>query len=77
MITVVAMNESFLPATAHLDAIDPECGLNHVANSPVFDREIEHAMSFSSGFGGTNVALVISKHREMPVKRPSNPVLSN
>lgn len=77
VITVVAMTESFLPATAHLDAIDPECGLNHVANSPVFDRQIEHAMSFSSGFGGTNVALVISKHREMPVKRSSNPVLSS
>jgi len=77
MITVVAMTESFLPATAHLDAIDPECGLNHVANYPVFDRQIEHAMSFSSGFGGTNVALVISKHREMPLKRPSNPVLSS
>ena len=77
VITVVAMTESFLPATAHLDDIDPECGLNHVANTPVFDRQIEHAMSFSSGFGGTNVALVISKHREMPAKRPSNPVMSN
>jgi len=77
VITVVAMTESFLPATAHLDNIDPECGLNHVANTPVFDRQIEHAMSFSSGFGGTNVALVISKHREMPAKRPSNPVLSS
>ncbi len=72
LITVVAMTESFLPATAHLDEIDPECGLNHVANNPVFDRQIEHAMSFSSGFGGTNVALVISKHREMAAKRPSN-----
>lgn len=77
VVTVVAMTESFLPATAHLDEIDPECGLNHVANRPVFDRPIEHAMSFSSGFGGTNVALVVSKHREMPVKRPINPVLSS
>ncbi len=77
LITVVAMTESFLPATAHLDEIDSECGLNHIANNPAFDRPIEHAMSFSSGFGGTNVALVISKHREMPAKRPSNPVLSS
>lgn len=77
VITVVAMTESFLPATAHLEEIDPECSLNHVANSPIFDRQIEHAMSFSSGFGGTNVALVISKHREMPAKRPSSPVLSS
>ena len=77
VITVVAMTESFLPATAHLDEIDPECELNHVANSPIRNRQIEHAMSFSSGFGGTNVALVISKHREIPAKCLSNPVLSS
>ena len=77
VITVLAMTESFLPATAHLDEIDPLCELNHVANNPVFDQRIERAMSFSSGFGGTNVALVISKHREIPAKRPLIPVLSN
>jgi len=75
VITILAMTESFLPATAHLDEIDPQCELNHVANSPVFDRRIERAMSFSSGFGGTNVALVVSKHREMPAKRASVSVL--
>jgi 3-oxoacyl-[acyl-carrier-protein] synthase II len=74
VITVVAMTESFLPATAHLDEIDPECELNHIANSPIMNRPIEHAMSFSSGFGGTNVALVISKHREMPAKCLSDSV---
>jgi 3-oxoacyl-[acyl-carrier-protein] synthase II len=76
VISVLAISESFLPATAHLDEIDPDCGLNHVANSPVFDRQIEHAMSFSSGFGGTNVALVVSKQRDMPAKRPSNSMMS-
>ncbi len=77
IIAVVAITESFLPATAHLDEIDPQCELNHVANSPIFDRQIERAMSFSAGFGGTNVALVVSKHREMPAKRPSISVLSS
>jgi 3-oxoacyl-[acyl-carrier-protein] synthase II len=76
LITVVAMTESFLPATTHLDEIDPQCELNHIANSPIFDSPIERAMSFSSGFGGTNVALVISKYREMPAKRLSISVLS-
>lgn len=71
VITIVAMAESFLPATAHLDAIDPKCALNHIANTPIFNRQIEHAISFSCGFGGTNVALAISKHREMPSKRHS------
>ena len=77
VITVLAMAESFLPATAHLDEIDPLCELNHVANCPIFDRRIDRAMSFSSGFGGTNVALVVSKHREMAAKRPSVSVLSS
>ena len=74
LITVLAMKESFLPATAHLDEIDPKCTLNHVASTPLFNRPLERAMSFSCGFGGTNVALVISKHREMPAKRHSVPV---
>jgi 3-oxoacyl-[acyl-carrier-protein] synthase II len=69
IITVVAMTESFLPATTNLDEVDPECGLNHVANVPILDRPIEHAMSFSSGLGGTNVALVVSKSDELPSRR--------
>ena len=68
IITVVAMTESFLPATANLDDIDPECALRHVAKVPVFDRPIERAMSFSSGLGGTNVALIVAKNHEMPTK---------
>jgi 3-oxoacyl-[acyl-carrier-protein] synthase II len=63
LITVVAMRESIVPASAHLDQPDPRCALNHVANEPLLGREIERAMSFSAGFGGTNAALVISKHR--------------
>ncbi len=66
--TVLAINKSFLPATAHLDDIDPACVLNHVANSPVFDHPVNHALSFSAGFGGTNVALVVSKEKELPAK---------
>jgi 3-oxoacyl-[acyl-carrier-protein] synthase II len=64
VITVVAMNESVLPATAHLADIEPKCELNHIAEKPVLDRSIARAMSFSSGFGGTNVALIVSRHRE-------------
>jgi len=60
-ITVLAVNRSFLPATAHLNEIDPACALNHVARQPVFDRPLRHAMSLSAGFGGTNVALVVSR----------------
>lgn len=66
LITVVAMNNSLLPATAHLDEIDPRCKLNHVARSPIANRPIRRAMSFSCGFGGTNVALVVSREPKPP-----------
>ena len=60
-VVVAAVNREFLPATAHLDEIDPHCDLNHIANQPVFDHPLEHAMSLSAGFGGTNVALIVSR----------------
>lgn len=61
LITVVAMNESILPASIHLDEVDPRCTLNHVGNEPITDAHIENALSFSCGFGGTNVALIVSR----------------
>lgn len=63
LVTVVGMTESIVPATAHLEQLDPKCALNHVANRPRIGMPVERAMSFSSGFGGTNVALIVSKHR--------------
>lgn len=67
-VTVLAVNRSFLPATAHLDEVDPACALNHVARTPVFGRSVRNAMSLSAGFGGTNVALVVSSDSGMSVK---------
>ena len=69
IITLLAMMESFLPATSWLEEADPKCALNHVARSPLPGHAFSRAMSFSSGFGGTNVALVVSKHPEMTEKR--------
>jgi 3-oxoacyl-(acyl-carrier-protein) synthase len=67
-ISILAISESFLPATANLDEIDPACALNHVAKTPVFDHPVEHALSFSAGFGGTNVALIASLEQKLPQK---------
>ena len=61
LLTVVAMDRSLLPASAHLDEVDPRCELNHVGPRPIADHPIAHALSFSCGFGGTNVALVVSR----------------
>ncbi len=67
-IALLAVNQSFLPATAHLDNIDPACALNHVAGTPQFGQSIEHALSFSAGFGGTNIAMIVSGESELPIK---------
>lgn len=66
LLTVVAMEQSLLPASAHLDEVDPRCNLNHVGNRPVAGHAIDHALSFSCGFGGTNVALVVSRGQPPP-----------
>ena len=66
LLTIVAMERNLLPASAHLDQVDPRCDLNHVGAHPIADHAIRHALSFSCGFGGTNVALVVSR-------RPSDP----
>ncbi|HET7656397.1 MAG TPA: beta-ketoacyl-[acyl-carrier-protein] synthase family protein [Luteimonas sp.] len=61
VVTILAIQESLLPASAHLDEVDPRCELNHVGPRPIAGRRIAHALSFSCGFGGTNVALVVSR----------------
>ena len=61
LLTVVAMQRDLLPASAHLGEADPRCALNHVGERPVTGHRIAHALSFSCGFGGTNVALVVSR----------------
>lgn len=67
-VSALAIRASFLPATAHLERIDPECSLKHVANRAIGDTPLEHAMSLSAGFGGTNVALIASKAHDLATK---------
>ncbi|SCC94259.1 3-oxoacyl-(acyl-carrier-protein) synthase 2 [Thiomonas sp. X19] len=59
LVCVLALRHSFIPATAHLSDIDPECsGIRHVTET-MRDQPVRHAMSLSAGFGGTNAALVV------------------
>ena len=64
-VCVLAVVDSFLPATAHLDQVDAECGLHHVAGQARLEQTLEHALSLSAGFGGTNVALAVSKEHDL------------
>jgi len=66
--STLAITHSFLPPTAHLDEVDVNCELNHVANKSISNHPVEHAMSFSAGFGGTNVALIVSKEHHLRQK---------
>ncbi|WP_460733037.1 beta-ketoacyl-[acyl-carrier-protein] synthase family protein [Lysobacter tyrosinilyticus] len=59
LITVVAINESLLPASGHIGVVDERCSLNHVGERPRANSNIDLAVSFSCGFGGTNAALVL------------------
>lgn len=62
-ICVNAVRTGQIPPTINLDNPDPECRLDYVANQ-ARERRIQHAMSNSFGFGGTNAALVISAFRD-------------
>ncbi|MGH8601860.1 MAG: beta-ketoacyl-[acyl-carrier-protein] synthase family protein [Gammaproteobacteria bacterium] len=63
LITVIAMNESLMPASGNLGTVDERCSLNHVGERPREDCTIDMAVSFSCGFGGTNAALVLGSQR--------------
>jgi 3-oxoacyl-[acyl-carrier-protein] synthase II len=62
VITLLSMRNRVLPASAHMGEMDPRCKLNHVGPVPLRDVELDHALSFSCGFGGTNVALIVSRN---------------
>ncbi|WP_457096312.1 beta-ketoacyl-[acyl-carrier-protein] synthase family protein [Lysobacter sp. P5_B9] len=63
LITVVAINESLLPASGNIGIADERCSLNHVGERPRPNSQIDVAVSFSCGFGGTNAALVLGSRR--------------
>lgn len=55
---LTAIARGVIPPTINLDNPDPECALNHVANT-ARERSVKVAISNSFGFGGHNTALVL------------------
>jgi 3-oxoacyl-[acyl-carrier-protein] synthase II len=56
----LAIAKGIVPPTINLEDQDPECKLDYVPNV-ARERRIEHAMSNSFGFGGTNCSLLLSR----------------
>ena len=61
-ITALAIARGVLPPTTNYEHPDPECDLDYVPNT-AREARVEHAMSNSFGFGGTNAALVLSRYK--------------
>ena len=61
-ITALAIARGVLPPTTNYDTPDPDCDLDYVPNQ-AREQRVDHAMSNSFGFGGTNAALVMSRYK--------------
>jgi len=57
-ITVLAMQNSFIPPTLNLSQPDPDCPLRHVA-SPGMRKKLAHALVINYGFAGHLAALIL------------------
>ncbi len=63
IITALAIEDGFLPATINYKNPDSECDLDYVVNQGR-DGEIRYAVSNSLGFGGHNASIVMKKYTE-------------
>ncbi len=62
-ITVLALRDQVVPPTINLENPDPECDLDYVPNQ-ARRVEVNHALSNSFGFGGTNGALLFKRYAD-------------
>jgi 3-oxoacyl-[acyl-carrier-protein] synthase II len=60
-ITALAVKTGTVPPTINYEVPDPECDLDYVPNVKR-EMKLEHAMSNSFGFGGTNATLIFTAH---------------
>ncbi len=59
-ISVLALQHQTAPPTINLENVDPACHLNYVPHTPQ-PAKIDHVLSNSFGFGGTNGSLVFKR----------------
>ncbi len=57
---VLALQEKFIPVSAHITQLDPQCAVVPIVTTPIPDAP-RIALNNSSGFGGTNVCLALRR----------------
>jgi len=60
-IAAMTVRYGIIPPTINYETPDPECDLDYVPNK-ARHQKVEHVMSNSFGFGGTNATLIFSAH---------------
>jgi 3-oxoacyl-[acyl-carrier-protein] synthase II len=60
-IAAMVIRTGTVPPTINYENPDPECDLDYVPNQ-ARQMEVQHVLSNSFGFGGTNATLIFSKH---------------
>ena len=60
-ISALAVYHQMVPPTVNLDHPDPDCDLDYVPHTSR-QLKIQHALSNTFGFGGTNAALLFKRH---------------
>ncbi|HMP59184.1 MAG TPA: beta-ketoacyl-[acyl-carrier-protein] synthase family protein, partial [Gemmatales bacterium] len=60
IICVMALRRGILPPTINYEVPDPELDLDYIPNQ-AREKRVRHVMSNSFGFGGQNVALIVSQ----------------
>jgi len=58
--SILALKHQEVPPTINLDNPDPQCDLDYVPHE-ARKMKIQHALSNSFGFGGTNATLIFSQ----------------
>ena len=61
-ITALAIARGVLPPTMNYETPDPDCDLDYIPNKPR-EQRVDHAMTNSFGFGGTNAVLIMSRYK--------------
>jgi 3-oxoacyl-[acyl-carrier-protein] synthase II len=63
IISIMTIRNGIIPPTINYETPDPNCDLDYVPNV-AREKQVDHVLSNSFGFGGQNVSLIISRFTE-------------